>query len=109
MLTNVIASIAVKTQLETPVFLQHNRMTQDEFGMIPGKGTFVCRINKLPIVPSSYQVNYALIKDGTCLDGLNNSLELSVVEGDFYQSGEVSPISHGICLVDAQWRLESKV
>ena len=109
MLTNLIASIAVKTQLETPVFLQHNRMTQDEFGMIPGKGTFVCRINKLPIVPSSYQVNYALIKDGTCLDGLNNSLELSVVEGDFYQSGEVPPISHGICLVDAQWRLESKV
>ncbi|MBJ7901326.1 MAG: ATP-binding cassette domain-containing protein [Cyanobacteria bacterium RI_101] len=106
-LANVVASIAVKTQLEAPVFLQHNRMTQDEFGVIPEKGTFICRINKLPIVPSSYQVNYSLMKDGICLDGLNNSLEFSVVEGDFYQSGEVPPISHGICLVDAEWRLES--
>jgi lipopolysaccharide transport system ATP-binding protein len=30
---------------------------------------------------------------------------LIVIEGDFYGSGEVPPITHGCCLVDAQWRL----
>ncbi|MBR8827042.1 MAG: ABC transporter ATP-binding protein [Gomphosphaeria aponina SAG 52.96 = DSM 107014] len=108
LLSDVIAGISVKTQLEVPVFLQHNRMTQDNFGIIPHQGSFVCRVNKLPLAPSNYLISYSLMKNGSYLDALNNVLELSVTAGDFYKSGEVPPISHGVCLVDAQWRLQSQ-
>jgi lipopolysaccharide transport system ATP-binding protein len=105
--SRVLAGLAVSTQLEVPVFLQHNRLTQDEFGMLPQQGTFVCRFNRLPLPPSTYQLTYSLMMDGMYLDGIINAIQLSVIDGDFYGSGEVPPVSHGVCLVDAKWRLEA--
>ena len=107
--SRVIASISVTTQLEVPVFLQHNRLTHDEFGLLPQQGAFVCRIKKLPLPPSSYHISYSLIADGVYLDYLSSATQLTVVDGDFYGSGEVPPISHGVCLVEAEWRMESRV
>jgi len=105
----VIASLSAKTQLDIPVFLQHNRLTYDEFGKVPKKGTFVCRIYKLPLPPHNYELSYSVIEDGQYLDAIDNATQLSVVGGDFYGSGEVPPISHGLCLVNAEWRMESSV
>jgi lipopolysaccharide transport system ATP-binding protein len=45
--------------------------------------------------------------DGMYLDGMSNASQLSVIDGNFYGSGEVPPVSHGVCLVDAQWRIET--
>ncbi len=104
--SKVIASLSVKTQLEVPVFLQHNRLTQDDFGLLPQKGAFVCQINRFPLPPSTYQVSYSLIRDNLYLDAISNAIQLTVTDGDFYGSGEVPPVSHGVCLVEAQWRLE---
>jgi lipopolysaccharide transport system ATP-binding protein len=105
--TRVVASLAVKTQLEIPVFLQHNRLTQDEFGEVPATGSFVCRIQRLPLPAATYRIDYSLIKDGMYLDAINNASDLPVTDGDFYGSGEVPPLSHGVCLVDACWRIEA--
>ncbi len=106
-LSRTIASIAIATQLEIPVFLQHNRLTRDEFGILPRKGAFVCRISRLPLPAANYQVTYSLIQDSSYLDSINNAIELAVTDGDFYGSGEIPPISHGVCLVDARWRIEA--
>ncbi|MGG6239023.1 ABC transporter ATP-binding protein [Nodosilinea sp. AN01ver1] len=108
-ISRVIASLLVKTPLDVPVFLQHNRLTQNDFGPLPKQGAFVCRITKLPLPSADYQLTYSLLKDGTYLDALNNAISLSVVDGDFYGSGEVPPISAGVCLVDGKWHIESLV
>jgi lipopolysaccharide transport system ATP-binding protein len=105
--TRVIASIMTKTQLGVPVFLHHNRLTRDEFSSLPEQGIFVCRLKKLPLPPSAYQIGYSIMADGKYLDGISDATQLLVVEGDFFGSGEVPPISHGVCLVEGQWRLES--
>lgn len=89
--------------------MQHNRLTQDEFWKIPPSGAFVCRINRLPLPASTYSLDYSLMLDGVYLDAMDQATELSVADGDFYGSGEVPPASHGICLVDAQWRLEQNM
>ncbi|HSE39348.1 MAG TPA: Wzt carbohydrate-binding domain-containing protein, partial [Acidobacteriota bacterium] len=104
---NVIASIAVRTQMDIPVFLLHNRLTGDDWGEIPRNGTFVCRIKKLPLPASVYRLGYSLIRHGEYLDGISNAKELVVDKGDFFGTGEVPPISHGVCLADAEWRLMS--
>lgn len=108
-ISRVIVSLLIKTQLDVPVFLQHNRLTQDDFGILPKQGAFVCRIKKLPLPPANYQLTYSLLRDGVYLDGINNATDISVVHGDFHGSGEVPSISHGICLVEGKWRVESLI
>jgi lipopolysaccharide transport system ATP-binding protein len=104
--SGLIASVEVKTQMGVPVFLQHNRLTRTEFEPIPPEGAFVCRLQRLPLPPSTYRIGYSLIISGDFLDMIGEAGELTVVSGDFYGSGEVPPITHGCCLVDAQWRVE---
>jgi lipopolysaccharide transport system ATP-binding protein len=103
----LIAAVGVATQFGTPVFLQHNRLTADEWGQIPARGAFVCRIPRLPLTPASYNVTYSLMRDDEYLDVRENAYVLNVADGDFFGSGEVPPATHGCCLVDATWRLES--
>jgi lipopolysaccharide transport system ATP-binding protein len=106
--SRVIASIDVKTQFDTPVFLQHNRLTRDEWGVLPPRGAFVCRIPRLPLPPATYRITYSLMRDGEYLDAMEGAYELIVTDGDFFGSGEVPPATHGCCLVDASWRLEAQ-
>lgn len=101
----VIAGLIVTTQFEVPVFLQHNRLTNDEFGALPERGAFVCHLPRLPLPPSTYRLGYSLMLDGEYLDMINDAGELTVVEGDFFGSGEVPPSTHGCCLVAARWSL----
>ena len=107
--TNVIAGIGLSTQLGVPVFLQHNRLTQDSWGeRLPQRGAFVCRLLRLPLPPSTYRLTYSLLeRDGQYIDMIEAAGGLTVTAGDFYGSGEVPPITHGCCLVDAEWRLET--
>ncbi len=100
-----VASISIKTQLQSPVFLLHNRMTGDSFGALPEQGFLELRIPRLPIAPSVYRVGFSLIQDGAYLDAIGDAAELSVAEGDFFGTGEVPPVSHGLCLVDGHWSL----
>ena len=102
----VIAGLCVKTQFDAPVFLQHNRLTRDDWGALPPRGAFVCRVPRLPLPPAAYRITYSLMLDGEYLDAMEDACELTVTDGDFFGSGEVPPATHGCCLVDASWRLE---
>jgi homopolymeric O-antigen transport system ATP-binding protein len=62
---------------------------------------------KLPLPASVYRLGYTLIRHGQYLDGLSNAQEMVVDSGDFFGTGEIPPISHGVCLTEAEWRLES--
>lgn len=103
----IVAGIAVKTDLGVPVFVQHNRLGGHQFGPLPSQGYFEFRIPRLPLPPSAYRITYSLINDGTYIDALSDAAELVVSNGDFFGSGEVPPISHGLCLVDGKWTVQS--
>jgi lipopolysaccharide transport system ATP-binding protein len=100
---NVIAAIIVRTQADVPVFMLHNRMTADPFGTLPLRGTMVCHIPKLPLPAANYNVGFTILQDGQTLDQFANALPMEVIEGDFFGSGEVPPITHGVALVDGHW------
>ncbi len=103
--SNVIIGFMVRTYLDVPVFLQHNRLTGDNWDSLPATGVFVCRIRKLPLPSASYRLGFSVMCDDEYLDRIDDASELNVIEGDFYGSGEVPPITHGCCLVEAEWRL----
>jgi lipopolysaccharide transport system ATP-binding protein len=104
--SGITAGICVKTQMDVPIFLQHNRLTGQGWADAPRRGAFVCRIPRLPLPPSIYRVTFSLMRGGQYLDAMDNACELNVTGGDFFGSGEVPPATHGCCLVDAHWRLE---
>ncbi len=108
-LTKVLAGLSLTTQGGTPVFLHHNRLTQDDFGLVAQTGMFVCRIKKLQLPASTYNISYSIMPNygigGSYFDSIVDAVNLTVIDGDFYVSGEIPPISHGVCLVDACWRL----
>jgi len=101
--SRVIAGICVKTLFDAPVFLQHNRLTGEEWGSLSARGSFICRIPRLPLPPAAYRITYSLMRDDEYLDAMEDAYELTVTDGDFFGSGEVPPASHGCCLVDAHW------
>jgi len=103
----VIASIRLDTMLNVPVFLHHNRLVRTDFGTLPPRGAFVCRLTRLPLPASVYSLHYSLISHGEILDTLDNAVDFDVADGDFFGFGEVPPISHGMTLIDAEWRLET--
>ena len=99
----------MKTELDVPVFLQHNRLTGVDFGEIPVAGSFVCRIHQLPLPAATYPIDFSLVADdgrGEYLDQLEYAADLTVVEGNFYGTGEAPRNSHGVCLVAGEWRIE---
>ena len=103
----LITSISVSTELDVPIFLQHNRLTKTTFGNLPPYGFFELRINKLPLPPSNYYISFSLIENGTYIDGISNAAKFIVTSGDFFGSGEVPPPSHGLCLVDGSWSMQN--
>lgn len=105
---NLVASLQVRTKFDMPVFLQHNRLTGDRFAALPSAGRLVCEIQELPLPPSSYRIDCSLIDDGVFLDEVTDAAHLTVVDGDFFGSGEVPPDTHGCSLVHASWSLEEK-
>lgn len=97
------------TEFDAPVFTQHNRLTGSMFGPLPERGVFVCRIQNLPLPASTYRLNYIVRAEphgGEVLDEMANAVNLSVDGGDFFGTGELPPISTGVCLVNAEWRLD---
>ncbi|HLX77355.1 MAG TPA: ABC transporter ATP-binding protein [Acidimicrobiales bacterium] len=102
----IVASIAVRDDLGVPVFLQHNRLTNDLWPSVPGTGAFVCRIEHLPLPPTTYRLDVAVINDTEFLDQVADAAEMTVVAGPFFGSSELPPRDRGLALVDATWRVE---
>ncbi len=103
---NLFVSVDVATLLDVPVFVNHNRLTGQRFGPLPSQGLFVCRLSRLPLPAATFQISYSVLVNEEYVDGLENAVEFTVVVGKFFQSGEVPPASHGVCLVDGSWRVE---
>jgi lipopolysaccharide transport system ATP-binding protein len=106
----LIATLSVRTEFEAAVFIQQNRFTGDSFGAVPAAGTFVCRIPRLPLPPSTFRIGFVLTSEargGVVLDAIQNAADLPVESGNFFGTGIVPPIHSGVCLVDANWRLEA--
>ena len=106
--SNVSMCLMVRTHLDMPVFLQHNKLVNDNWDFLPHAGAFVCRLRKLPLAPASYRWGYSVMCGDEYLDRIDDLNQINVIEGDFYGSGKLPSASHGCILVDAEWRVSDK-
>jgi lipopolysaccharide transport system ATP-binding protein len=108
-LKNVLVGILVKTDLGVPVFLQHNQLTGDSFGLIKRNGYFELEIEELNLNVASYNVNVSFMKNngfgGEYYDCLDDAFNLFVSHGNFYRSGMFPGSFHGPMLVHGKWSI----
>jgi len=99
---------AISTQLGVTVFEQSSRTQGLDLGPLKSKGAFICRIKRLPLPPSTYQINIFIKVMGEYVDVLNGAVDFTVVEGAFFPSINMRRLG-GVCLVDGEWHLENNV
>jgi lipopolysaccharide transport system ATP-binding protein len=103
--------IMVKTQLESPVFTHSNRLSRCQFENLPAAGRFVCRIPRLPLPVSTFRLSFliaAMTGSATlAVDAMENAFEFDVAGGDFFGIGKLPKIAQGVCLVPAEWHIQS--
>ena len=99
-----------KTSFETSVFVQNTQFSALSLDELGTSGVLVCSIPELPLPVSSYRVSYSLRANMNYLvfDALDSAAELHVDGGDFFGTGSLPPIHHGVALVRAHWRIEKE-
>ena len=103
----IVVSIAARTEFDSPVFLQHNRLAGLAFEDVPEGGAFVCRLPELALSPGSYRLSYEVKEGDRSIDRIDDATSLTVVAGDYFGTPEVPPANFGPMLVHGAWRVEA--
>jgi len=105
------ARLNITNHFGIPVFTQSNWLVGQAFSELPGRGTFVCHIPRLPLPVGAYWIEYQITtsyRQGDPIDLLKNAAELHVDSGDFFGSGNIPAQVSGLCLVPAEWSMEER-
>ena len=102
--------IEVATHLGALVFTQANWFKGTIFHDLPRRGSFICRVPRLPLPAGKLHVGFRI--DGEKhgrqepVDAIENAADLNVEAGDFFGGGKAPNAKFGVCLVDGDWRVE---
>jgi lipopolysaccharide transport system ATP-binding protein len=80
--------------------------TGQTFDTISERGTFVCRIPDMPMIPGSYLINLYSTVNGVISDWVIEAATIDVAEGDFFGTGRLPPPGYGSVLVSHDWKCE---
>jgi homopolymeric O-antigen transport system ATP-binding protein len=72
---------------------------------VPPHGEVRCRLPRLPLPAGRYTLNVFGTAGGDIADWVQRACELTVGEGDFYDSGYRLPEAHQTVLVDQEWQI----
>lgn len=102
-LENVSVSIGVYGNYGQFLLMCNNEMTGVHFGKLPSCGQLRCTLTKLPFAQGVYNINLYCEVKGILADWVQEAATFSVVEGDYYGTGKISPSSHGGFLAPQIW------
>ncbi len=87
------------------LFTVSNELTGQVFDNLPQSGEVLCRIPRLPLAPGKYQFNIICRVRGAVADWITDAGNLEVCEGDFFETGQLPPITHQGALVHHSWSI----
>lgn len=67
------------------------------------RGTFVCTILKLPLLPGHYDLVVSCLIDRQLTDKLVNMCHITVTDNDYYGTGRLQQSNYGDLLIDYSW------
>lgn len=77
--------------------------TGTTFQNVKGNGTFMCTLNKLPLMEGSYFINVSISENSVMQDWVQEAVFVNVIAGDFYGTGKINPSSHKSILIENSW------
>jgi lipopolysaccharide transport system ATP-binding protein len=99
-------AVGIYTVLGQLILQCQSDITGVLFRELPASGTIRCRIPRLPLPAGRYTINVFGTAAGDVADWVQRATELTVAEGDFFNSGQRLPESHQSVLVDQEWVVE---
>ncbi len=106
---NVRVGVTCYNQMGVAIFSQHTRLAGKEFIDIPQSGEFVCKIEDLPLPPSTYLLEIVVKANENLADFVQNATQIHVMEGDFLQSGRIPTAKEGLVLIRGDWTLNAPI
>ena len=111
-INQAVCIIIVKTSLGQPLFSLNTRLYDEYLPRLVPNGAILCDIPKLPLNEGSFYLDI-IIKQGPdsrmVLDGLEQAGTLTVIAGDFFETGRVANKQSSPMLVPHSWRLISVI
>ncbi len=103
----VHASIAVNGALGDRICTLISHIAQGELGDLPQRGRLRCRLDKLPLMPGQYLLDFYGDVNEICNEWLFSAASLNVTEGDYYGTGKLPLPGRGAFLAEHQWSVEA--
>jgi lipopolysaccharide transport system ATP-binding protein len=108
-LHTVMVGFTMLGPLDESLFVCSTEIVGEELESPPRRGSFVCTIPRLPLLPGRYSLNILARERGVIADYVLGAASFDVAPGDFFDSGRLPPgESHGRVAVDHAWRVEER-
>jgi lipopolysaccharide transport system ATP-binding protein len=107
-LLNVMVGVAIYGVLGEPIGHCSTRITGQNLDNAPQRGTFVCSIPQLLLVPDRYSLNIYAEVNGVVADWIQDAHVFDVVESDFFGSGHLPDKSWGRVVFDHSWTVSDE-
>jgi Wzt C-terminal domain len=96
----------IKTTYGAPVFCTSDRFCEQLISCNPlARGTVICAIEKIPLMPGSYGIDLYLGDASGDFDVIDDATSFEVLAADVTGNGRLPPASLGPIYCDANWRL----
>ena len=104
---DVKACIIIQDNEQNRLFGLPSEILTADLSNIGSTGRFICRINRLPVIPGVYDMTISLLIDRRLADKVTNAYKLIVLEDDYYGTGLLPRHTMGRVCVDFNWVLEN--
>ena len=102
---NVNLATSISTPIGQVMLWLSSATTGTLFPELPPSGTIRCRIPRCPLPAGEYVLTLWADRNGQPLDWVQRACELTIMQGDYFGSGQAQPPSHRSVLVDHEWFL----
>jgi len=105
---NVDVGLSVHSSVnDMSLFVLYRSYCNMLFKSLPSRGTFRCRIPRLPLAAGRYRIGVRVVVNGTESDRPQNGVGyIDVESGDFYGSGQKGFGGRSPFLVDGTWDVQ---
>jgi len=101
-----VFGVVVKTIYGVPVFCASDRFCDQLAQCDPAaRGTVVCTIGKIPLLPGTYTIDLWLGDAGGDFDVIFDAISFDVLPADVTGTGRLPSAAHGPVFCDATWQL----
>jgi hypothetical protein len=102
---DVVACIVFLNDRDQRLFSCPSDILRVDLTALQEKGSFVCEISDLPLVPGTYDIHVSCLINRRLMDKVTHAARITVLESDYYGTGRVPHSNYGDILVRHKWFL----